>query len=383
MKDWKFFLFIILLSVGCKKPYNPQVISSPTTYLIVEGVININDLTTIKLSRTVNLSSKVTTNPVTGAQLTVEGDDGSQNMLYEIGDGTYQLSGVQLDNTKKYRLDIKASGQEYRSDYDQAKVTPPIDSIGFIAAGNQLQIYVNTHDPKNDTRYYRFDYVETWKFHSLYNSTWISDGTAIVPRREDQNVYYCFSNNASTTIVLGTTAKLKQDILYQAPLTQIVSTSEKIELKYSILVHQYALTEQSYKFWSSLKRNTEQLGSIFDAEPSQISGNIHNIGDPKEIVIGYISACTVQSKRIFIASEQLPQTWRPVYPASCELDSFLYDRPKTHLNEVAQVLVPGIEVPVSGIYTPMSAKPIGFTGSDIFCVDCTLRGSNQTPDFWQ
>ncbi|MDB4920335.1 DUF4249 domain-containing protein [Mucilaginibacter sp.] len=376
MANWKFLLFIILLSVGCKKPYNPKVISSPNTYLVVEGVININDITNIKLSRTVNLSNSVTNNPVDNAELFIESDNGSNYGLQGIGNGSYQLTGVTLDNTRKFRLSIKLDGQSYLSDYEQAKVTPPVDSVGFIATGNKLQIYVNTHDPKNDTHYYRYDYVETWRFHSKYASSFVSNGTSIVPRHEDQQVYYCFLNNTSSTILLSSSAKLKQDVIFQAPLTAIESTSEKIEVKYSILVHQYALTAQGYKFWENLKKNTEQLGSIFDAEPSQLSGNIHNVANKTEIVIGYISACSVQTKRIFITSEQLPETWKPIYPYDCLIDSLLK-------NSVQQVLVPGLEIPINGIYSGQSLNPIGYTASDPYCVDCTLRGSKQTPDFWE
>ncbi|MDB5086615.1 MAG: hypothetical protein JWR09_609 [Mucilaginibacter sp.] len=384
MRNWKTLLFVIMLAVGCKKPYNPKVISSPNSYLVVEGVISTNDVTTIKLSRTVNLSSSVTTNPVQ-ASVVIECDNGSNYGLNEVSNGVYQLSGVTLDNTRKFRLRITTSDNNkvYLSDYEQAKITPPIDSIGFIATGNKLQLYANTHDPNNNTRYYRFDYTETWKFHSQYYSNYVSNGTEIVPRNADQQIYYCFANSTSSTIILGSTAKLKQDLLFQAPLTAIESTSEKIELKYSILVHEYALTADGYKFWENLKTNTEQLGSIFDAEPSQLIGNIHNTADPGEPVIGYISAGTIQSKRIFIASEQLPQSWKTVYPYYCVADSLYYSHPKTGRNDVALVLIPGVEIPISGIYLQGSPALVGYTASDAQCVDCTLRGSTQQPAFWQ
>jgi hypothetical protein len=385
MRNWKILLAAIILSVGCKKPYSPKVINSPNSYLVVEGVINTNDVSTIKLSRTVNLTNRVITNPVQ-ANLVVECDNGSNYRLHEVNEGLYQLTGVLLDNTRKFRLRIVTSDnqKEYLSDYEQAKTAPPIDSIGFIAGGDKLQIYANTHDPNNNTHYYRYDYTETWKFHSLYQSAYVSNGTNIVPRHVDQQIYYCFANNSSSTILLGSSAKLKQDVLFQEPLTAIESTSEKIETKYSILVHEYALTERAYKFWESLKRNTEQLGSIFDAEPTQLIGNIHNIATPQEPVIGYISAGSVSTKRIFITSDQLPQTWRPIYPYDCRpLDSLWFNNPKNHVNQVQAFLVPGIEIPVSAIFLPGSINPAGYLSSGVECLDCTIRGSKQQPGFWE
>ncbi len=57
-----------------------------------------------------------------------------------------------------------------------------------------------------------------------------------------------------------------------------------------------------------VQRNTEQLGSIFDALPSETGGNIHNTADPTEMVIGFIGTSTETEKRIFINRTQLPPT---------------------------------------------------------------------------
>jgi len=384
MKNWKLYLLIFTLMVACRKPYNPKVIDSPRSYLIVEGVISTNDTTTIKISRTVKLSSKTTNNPV-DAFVGVESDNGENYGLYESSPGIYKLDGVFLDGSHKYRLHIitQDNHNEYRSDYVAAKNAPPIDSIGYTLTGKGLQIYANAHDATNGTRYYRFDYTETWKFHSMYNSGYKSDGVNIVVRPGDEQVYFCFKSASSTTILLGSTAKLTQDVLFQTPITAIDATSEKIETKYSILLKQYALTEDAYKFWATLKKNTEELGSIFDAEPTQLAGNIHNIHDNSDIVIGYIGCGSVSAKRIFIANEQLPGNFYPTYPYQCALDSNWFSDPHAGgLNEVQAFLVPGIQVPVSAFYKG-GPLPAGYLASDQYCVDCTLRGSSKQPDFWK
>lgn len=385
MKNFKIWLFIIVVTVACKKPYNPGVIDSPRSYLVVEGVINTNDTTTIKVSRTVNLSNAVTTNPVEAA-VTIEDDGGLTYPLFEYSPGLYKLIGITLTgDARKYRLRITTpdDNKEYLSDFVPVKNAPPIDSIGFKLTGKGIQIYTSAHDATSGTRYYRFDYVETWKFHSLYYSSWKSNGTAIVSRPVSEQVYYCFKSDISSTILLGSTAKLTQDVLFQAPVTAIESTSEKIETKYSILLRQYALTPEAYKFWETLKKNTEQLGSIFDAEPTQLAGNIHNVKDNSDIVIGYISAGAVSKKRVFIANEQLPDTFRPIYPYDCQTDSLWYNNPHGNKNDVAQILLPGIELPTSAFYGPGSLNPIGFLGASPICVDCSLRGTTKQPDFWK
>jgi len=368
---------------GCEKLYNPPAIASPGSYLVVEGVINIGaDSTNIKLSRTVKLSSTTTVNPEKGAVVMVVSDQNNNFPLVETSAGNYTSPGLNLNNARKYRLSIKTTnGQQYLSDLVVASVTPPIDSIGFIVQSNGIQLYVNTHDPDNNTHYYRWAYAETWQFHSEYPSAWITNGKAIVPRTPDQLVYSCFANDASSDIVLGSSAKLAQDVIYQNPLTSVASTSEKLETKYSILVHQYALTSDAYNFWTNLKKNTEQLGSIFDAEPSTINGNIHNTNNTAEPVLGYISACVVQSKRIFISNTQLPSVWLPVYPYQCGEGPYYYAIPPLVGDNL--IALNSTTIPTSAIIAPGSPNITGFLGADIECVDCTIRGTKTPPGFWK
>ena len=370
---------------SCKKPYTPKIASINTSYLVVEGVINTGqDSTIFNLSRTVNLTTKVDTAVELGAQVTVEDNNNISYAIPEIGKGKYAAPALGLDSTKQYHIRIKTTdGKEYLSDFTQPKPTPPIDSVGFTLKDNGIQIYVNTHDPKNNTHYYRWDYQETWQFHAKYFSSYVSNGSIIVPRTPDQIIYYCFTGDASSSITLGSSAKLVQDVIYQAPIISIASTSEKIETRYSILLRQYALTVDAFNYWQSLKKNTEQLGSIFDAQPSELTGNIHCLTNASVPVIGYISAGSVQQKRIYIDNSQLPVTWLPSYPYDCQEDSLLYCRGSNCINEVINDLIPlpTGELPTSGVYK--GGFIIGYIGAPLDCVDCTIRGTKQQPAFWQ
>ncbi len=356
MRNYKAIIFIIILFAACKKPYNPPAITGNGGYLVVEGTVNSGaDSTTIKLSKTVNVASGITANPVLHATVAVVSDQNVSFPLTEAGNGNYVSAGLNIDNTHKYRLSIKTSdNKQYQSDLVAITITPPIDSIGFNIVNDPvtgIQIYANAHDPTNTVKYFRWDYDEAWAFHGKYVSEYISNGSAIVQRTQAQNISVCYTNDISSDIVLGSSAKLKQDVLYQSPIVFIASTSEKIESDYSILLRQYALTADAYNFWISLKKNTEQLGSIFDAQPSQLQGNIHCITNPSEPVIGYISACTVSSKRVFIPSTELP-SWVPTYPYDCSLDSELYCARPYCTNNVAKDLIPltgGSLIPATAI----------------------------------
>ena len=251
-----------------------------------------------------------------------------------------------------------------------------------------MQLYTNAHDPNNNTRYYKYTFQETWQFHSMYESVFITNGKKLVQRSAAQQIYFCFGNDYSSSILINSTAALSKDVVYQFPITSIPYNSEKIETKYSILLKQQALTNDAYVFWQNIKKNTEQLGSIFDAQPSEIMGNIHNVANASEPVIGYISAGTIQQKRIFIDRLAFPLTWRVAYPYGCELDSNFFAHPNTKppLNDVAAFLIPpgSLQIPTVPFFKGLDTRDTtGYISSSIPCVDCTIRGNIKQPAFWK
>jgi len=387
----KTYIYIILLITAvalwrCTKPYQPAEITTDYGYLVVEGNINPGtDSTIIKLSRTTKLSSKTSTRVELKAIVTVEDEQNASKTISETGNGNYAAVGLNLDNTKKYRLRVKTTnGKIYLSDFVPVKNAPPIDSVGYTVTNDGINIYNNAHDATNNTRYYRYEYQETWQFQSAFNSKYVAvlgqlGLVGLSLRTPDQQVFTCWANDASSTIILGSTIRLSQDVLSQNPITQIASNSEKIGIKYSILLKQYALTEDAYNFWTLMKTNTEQLGSIFDAQPTLLKGNIHNVADATEPVIGYISVGAIQSKRIFISKANLSVNWHVFDPQTCVLDTAYIVDPISGANDVKLTL---INNPPSAIAID-NLGALGFSRSSKVCADCTLRGVNKQPSFWK
>ncbi|GAC1304049.1 MAG: DUF4249 domain-containing protein [Mucilaginibacter sp.] len=381
MKNWEKLIFITLITAGCKKPYTPPPVSAPKSYLVVEGVIDPGfDSTVIRLSRTVNISSRTSTKIETGATVTVESDQNASYPVADQGNGYYISPGLNLNTAYKYRLRINTiDGRAYLSDLEPALITPPIDSVGFnitTTPETGIQLYANTHDANNKIHYFRWNYDEAWAFYSKYFSHFISDGFSLLTRQNYQNVSLCYTNDVSSNIILGSSAKLTQDIIYQNPIVFIQSTSEKIESRYSIQLREYALTTNAFTFYTNLKKNTGQLGSIFDAQPSEIQGNVHCLSNPAEPVIGYVGVSTVSQKRIYISNTQLPQ-WTPNYPYDCNLDTAKLGTPDYN-NLIAN---PDALLAVDEVGPAFS--PIGYTFTSRVCADCTIRGSKTPPPFWK
>jgi hypothetical protein len=389
MKRFCSIIFFSLLLFGCREEYISPVITPDLGYLVVEGVINSGTgNTTIKLSRTTQLTNgkrKIEK----GASVMILNENNSAYPLTENLPGEYVANALNLDTTLKYRLRINTNNKEYISDYVKVNSNPPIDSLSWNRTADGVQVRVNTHDPQNNAKYFQWEYFETWEFHSEYapNTKYGDNDPYFVDFFDhghsfDSSRYKCWQFDTSKDIILGSTIKYAIDSISNA-LTVIEPKSWKLSVLYSINVLQYAFTKDGYDFLQKMKKNTEQLGSIFDAQPSDLQGNIHCTSNPDEIVVGYISCCPIREKRTFIRNSDLPG-WN--YTTNCFLKIQINDPDTIRIyNYPPTGNIPFI-LPV-GVFERSSLPPpdgsiISFTEAERKCVDCTVLGTSKKPPFW-
>jgi hypothetical protein len=364
-----------LFLASCKVPYDPPIKSSGAHYLVVEGYINSNGVPTdIKLSRTRSITWGDTASYIneTGAHVEIEDNQNNTYPLYETGGGNYSGT-YNLNTSGKYRLHITTTDhKEYLSDFVDCKESPPIDNVGWKFNGSDVQVFVNTHDPSNQTKFYRWDYTETWEFHSDYNSQLQYNPDTTVTYRTSP-VYVCYQTRKSPNISVGSSEKLAEDLIHEAPITLIPYHDKRLSVLYSTLVTQFALDSNAYNYWNAMKGNTENVGSIFGTQPNQVKGNIHCISDNTETVIGYIGAGSTQQARIFIANTSMPADWNQ--RGNCDYIEVPPIKDSLAFYFGVQGFVP-ITPHLNGIIV------LGYYSSEGPCVDCTLNGSPVKPSFW-
>ncbi|UOR05907.1 DUF4249 domain-containing protein [Hymenobacter aerilatus] len=372
-------LSLLLWLAGCVEPFEPDVVSSPQSYLVVEGLINLRGVTTVRLSRTRELSA--TASPVEAqASVAIEDQAGTRYPLTEQMPGTYTSASLTLDASRQYRLRLRtAVGREYASELVQGKLTPPIDRLSWALERNGVQLYLDAHDDANATRYYRWTYHETWEFRSPYTSQFELVNGAMVPRTED--IRQCWRSDSSTVILQSSTARLSQDVVSKFPLKLLPSNSDKLRFRYSILVQQYAQSQEEFTYWETLRRNTESLGTLFDPLPTLLTGNVRSLSDASELVLGYVGASSMTERRLFIAASELPADSRFLtgYENLCDQpDTVAALDPRTLTASFSAVRLPLWEV----YSLPPANALIGYARAFAFCADCRFRGTNVKPDFW-
>ncbi len=352
---------------SCVEPFSPPEVTNPGTYLVVDGFLNIGgDTSRVTLSHTQAVNDGKQFEMEGGATITAEAENGESYAFQDMGNGLYKLPPTTFNTDAKYRLRIRRfDGREYESDYVVVSKTPPIDSITYRVdeARNAMIIYVNTHDPSNQTRFYRWNFEETYEYRMPYYSSLTRDykNKQIIPRSDNVNV--CWRTLASRDIKLGSTIKLSQDIIRELPINIVDIASNKLYFGYTILLKQYGLTREAFEYWTDLAKTTQGTGSLFDPQPSQVTGNIHAKANAKELVFGYFSAAQEQKKRIFI------REGLGAYPRCIAPDTLTFE---DALNGSAVLL-----------YFYMGQPKSGYLGTSESCADCRSQGGNTTkPAFW-
>jgi len=374
---WSLLLMVL---AGCVDPYTPDAISVAPSYLVVDGFINASGITEVKLSRTYNVKD-FSSPPVTRATVAVEEEGGPRYLLREGAGGTYASSPLTLDRNRRYRLRINTSeGKDYASEFVPVKITPPIDSVTWRTTPDGVSIYVNSHDDTGASQYYRWDYEETWETSPVISPEleYVSATRSLQPITTPFP-HLCWSTEKSTAISLFKTTTLSRDLVSNYPLRDLPTISERFFSKYSILVKQRAMTRPEYDYWDQLKKNTENIGTLFDPLPSQLTGNVRCLSNEDEPALGFIGAHSVTERRIFISRAQLPGGWRVQHgyesclPVSTIDLAFVRDVPAFFQSQFG----PGSN------RVPVAYGTGGLLASTRECVDCRLRGTAVRPTFWQ
>lgn len=372
MKYWGLFFGILLAVSSCIDPFKPADSSLSNRYLVVSGFLNTSgDTTFITLSRTQPVNDVTPPMVESGARVQVGGDQGTTLPLVEIQAGTYILPPRKYVGNENFRIQITTyDGKTYVSDYVPARQSPAIDSITWQAdrPNDVMRFLVHTHDPSNSTRFYRWKVEETYQYQSAYYSGVEVVNKEIVPRAVD--VYSCWRTDRPTNILIGTSAKLSQDRIQSYPLLMIHSSSNKLLVKYSLLVKQYALTQAAYEYWDMLAKTSETTGGLFDPLPSLVTGNIRCESHPEELAFGFFSAGTEQTLRLTVRPIDFNGWFPGTYPRCLVEPDTLSPQETILTSDNGRKIIGSLDMPTRYLLVPSN------------CADCRSLGGSLNKPSW-
>lgn len=356
------FLFILF---SCIEEYIPSGIETMDNMLVIDGMITNNE-SIFYLSRSMGVNDNTIRgeikNPVNNATIFIETSDGQQFPGIFTGEGAYNIPTGDLSADTQYRLFVSLDNKEYASEYLTPVFTPEIDTIEAMKKGDgqPVTIHVSTHDSENKSNYYLWSFEEHWEVRAEMFAThdYINgELVAFNPYRAPNN-YNCWGKDFSKNLLLGSSEKLAQNIIYQQKVTEIPCSDDKISRLYYINITQKQIREDAYAYFKNKEDNNSRSGSIFGPVLSEMKGNITCLTDPEEPVIGYIEVATTTHKDIFVDGKEF------------------YEPDPTHSKWCINILNSGLKFSAIYVYGESTAPRS--------CVDCRTKynASKNKPDFW-
>jgi hypothetical protein len=375
-----FYLAVVVLAFllgGCRDPFEPEVTNEDIALLVVEGYIETNgDESIIYLSKTNPIRSDTSSLPEINASVTLVSASGGEWVFSEKDSGMYTYTGI-FDTDTNYQLGIHLSnGKQYLSDPLKPIVTPEINELNFLRDEAGVEIFISTKGT-DEAQYFLWDYEEHWIFRPGVISFLKFEGGQVVRRGPDERIDLCWNSNIFPKIILQNAARFEDNTIIQRELVRIPNESEKLTQRYSIKVRQRAIDQAAYDFWEILRKNSDDIGGIFSPLPSLIGGNIKSVSSEEKDAIGYVSMGQSASQRIYIDYDAV-QPWRVFIPEY----EFCFVLPDTIPPNEAVTAFNNIDrVPAREVFDGMFF--LGYRASTKQCTDCTLRGTNIAPDFWE
>ena len=371
------FLLVGLLA-SCRTPYEPELPASALKVLVVEGYLDTEGLKSeLKLSRTTPLASSSTFDPESGARVVLKSTGGQVFPLSESSPGVYIFE-RNVDEKQTYTLEIELrSGERYLSELLQPILTPEIIDGGFKRDEEGVEVFVSTQGNANADDFL-WTFTETWIYRPRIRTSYIyvPELKDVRNRTEAEQNSLCFKSETSPDILLETSSRFKDQLVFQKTITEIPQGNERIMERYSILVSQKGIASKDVAFWEVLKKNTEDIGSIFSPLPSLIGGNIKSLGGDKNPVIGQVSLGVVRQKRIYIDfTEVIP--WNYIDPA---FNDCAIGEEAVYAKDYQTVFGNGGVVPVRALMEGTTI--VAYYPSSPRCTDCTLYASKLRPAFW-
>jgi hypothetical protein len=370
---------------GCIYHYDPVLEGSRDALVINGKVTDREGYQYIEISRTAAPYDKESERPVSGYAVEIQDDKGNGFPGGEMEPGLYGcwMDQEYLVHGTNYRLVVTNElGGVFVSDFDELLPCPDIDSITYeiqteltedpAVSYPGLQFFVNTDCSGEYAKHLRWELEETWEYHSYYEITcyyaydewgWLTVLTVLDHPIFDY--FFCWESESISIVYTYSTKHLTSGKITNYPLHFVSNQSDRLSVKYSLLVKQFSLSQEAFQFWHILDEQSKQRGELYEKQPAQLGGNIHPQDAGGEPVLGLFYATSIKEKRLFVSPslETMGPDCRP-YEATWDLIERL-------LEEYSKVYM-------------VQISPLTILYADQECFDCRRRGgTTERPDFWE
>ncbi|WP_375448166.1 DUF4249 domain-containing protein [uncultured Fibrella sp.] len=318
---------LIALLVGCVSSYDPEL-SLNSSLVVVSGMVT--DLPgqqaiTLNRSRS-NPDSVAASTAITNARADVVINGSETLQLNESTPGTYLFPATfrgQVGNRYKLRFRT-AEGVQYESSEETMMAVPPVERAydEFTLRGPKQtadgtpipanDIYIDFADPGSSRNFYlwrwRLYEIQAWCATCKQGRYIVRDigpvgagpieviGCVPDPSLSVTNLFDYTCRGICWDIFYNTDINVFSDI-YSNGQRQVGRKIASIPIYQRdpalIVIEQLSISPDAYRYYKLFVDQVQNTGTLADAPPAPISGNIKNLSNPAENVIGYFSASSV------------------------------------------------------------------------------------------
>ena len=279
------------------------------------------------------------------ANVYISSEEGENYPFFHTASGFYypdaSISGT-IGHT--YTLNIVLSDNRmYQSTPVTLKEPIPIDSIYLTYASIKTivkgrpeetempgyQVLIDYTDPGDEKNFYRWSYKTQFEVLTQPRDYIERDCRGCPRPAPKQCCSQCWVKEREDLLVVNddrlTNGKkvIRQEVFF-------IPFEKYLNIKYKLKLYQHAISEDTYQFFENMQLQRESTGGIFDPPPSELKGNMFNVNDENEQVIGIFDASSVSEKDLTIEAINIPYTLPQfIYPDDCrEMEESTTDRPE-------------------------------------------------------
>lgn len=296
-----------------------------SSVLTVEGQVSDQLPTTVLLSISKTLGRSVYIENVKNATVNILVGDGTIVNLTEVAAGvystpadfrgkinqTYQLS-FKLSSGVSYKSTVEKLGKvaDIKKVYHNFNLNGILDGVGKRVIGSSFDVYVDFDDPADQKNYYLWK----WQLYEMqdicitceegYLNSYDLKCIRVTNRSQTPHPTYDYQCNGNCWDIL-----FNQDINI---LSDVFSNGKNIVGRkiapipfYSdqgclVEIQQTAISSEAYQYYSLLRDQSQTTGTLTDTPPATVVGNIQNVADSKERVVGFFGASATKTVRHWI-----------------------------------------------------------------------------------
>jgi len=380
LNKWTISIFLVVLSTGCIEPFEPTI-EETSEVLVIDGrITDAQGPQTITISRSSPYNNPQF-QPVSGCVVRVEDDAGFGITFLENAEGIYQSDPEPdfLAAGKAYKLQIITPDDEvYESEYDSLLACAPIDKLSYKleVQGTSdpdisyygIRFYADVKGKVEESRNYMWTFEETWEYISYYRIQYIWDGFVFQNHTPQLHGFkICYLTEGLENFEVGSSSMMESNEIHQQPLHFVSNQTPRLQEQYSLLLAQHSLSYDAFLYWDKIRAQSGDAGGLFETQPSKTKGNISNINDPEEKVLGYFFASQVQEKRIIVSED-------------FDFQIIGFDCPLDTANSLEDF---GMNYPYIMYSLSIMGRGPPYAFSYKECHDCTYRGGVTTkPEYW-